>query len=40
MLPNEYLKLDINERAFVVAAINIKIEAEKKEAKKAKAKRR
>lgn len=38
MLPSQFLSLDINERAFIVAAINIKTEKEKEEAKKLKAK--
>ena len=38
MLPNEYLNLDLNEKAFVVGAIDIKVETEKKEMKKARAK--
>lgn len=38
MLPSQFLSLDINERAFIVAAIDIKIEKEKEEAKKIKAK--
>ncbi|WP_346697888.1 hypothetical protein [Thomasclavelia spiroformis] len=38
MLPSDFLALDINERAFIIAAIDIKIEKEKEEAKKLKAK--
>lgn len=38
MLPSQYLSLDVQEKAFIVAAINIKIEKEKEEAKKLKAK--
>lgn len=40
MLPSQFLSLDVNERAFVIAAINIKIEKEKEEAKKMKAQNR
>jgi hypothetical protein len=40
MLPSQFLSLDVNERAFVIAAINIKIEKEKEEAKKMKAQSR
>lgn len=36
MLPSQFLSLDVNERAFIVAAINIKIEKDKEEAKKLK----
>lgn len=35
ILPSAWCKMDQNERAFVIAAIQIKIEAEKKERKKA-----
>lgn len=40
MLPSQFLSLDIQEQAFIVAAINIKIEKEKEEAKKIKAQNR
>lgn len=36
MLPSEFLSLDRYERAFVIAAIDIKVEKEKKEAEKIK----
>jgi hypothetical protein len=36
MLPSEFLKLDRYERAFIVAAIQIKIEADKELSKKMK----
>lgn len=38
--PHEFLELDIQERAYVVASIEKKIESDKKEAKKAKKPRR
>lgn len=34
--PHEFLILDIQERAYVVAAVEMKIEADKKRAKEAK----
>lgn len=37
--PHEYLKLDIQEQAYVVAAVEMKLENDKKEANKAKRKR-
>ena len=40
MLPSQFLSLPVNERAFIVAAIDIKIEKEKEEAKKMKAQSR
>nr|DAU10369.1 MAG TPA: hypothetical protein [Caudoviricetes sp.] len=33
MLPSQYISLDENEKAFIIAAIQIKIDAEKKKAK-------
>jgi hypothetical protein len=33
MLPSQFVELDENERAFVIAAIQIKIEADKKKQK-------
>ncbi|MBD5089359.1 MAG: hypothetical protein HDT30_11225 [Clostridiales bacterium] len=33
--PSEWCAMETNERAFIIAAIQIKIEAEKKERKKA-----
>lgn len=36
MLPSEFLSLDRYERAFIIAAIDIKVEKEKKEAEKLK----
>lgn len=38
--PHEFLALNRYERAFIIAAVEIKIENDKKEAKKAKIKRR
>ena len=38
MLPSQFLSLDISEKAFVCAAIDLRIEREEKERKKAKAK--
>ena len=38
--PSEFLALDPYERAFVIAAINIRVENEKKEADRAKSKAR
>jgi hypothetical protein len=40
MLPSQFLKLGREEKAFVIASIQIKIEAEQKEAKKMKAKKK
>ena len=40
MLPSTFCGLDSYEKAFVIASIDIKIENEKKEAKKAKQKRK
>jgi hypothetical protein len=40
MIPSEFLKLERNERAFIVAAIEIKMEQDKKEEKKIKKPRR
>ncbi|MGL4790491.1 MAG: hypothetical protein ACRCW1_03695 [Anaerotignaceae bacterium] len=39
MLPSQFLNLGKEERAFIIAAIEIKIEYEKKEAAKMKKKR-
>ena len=39
MLPSDYLKLQREEKAFIVAAIQIKIEKDKKDADKSKRKR-
>lgn len=36
MLPSEYLALDMHEKAFIIASINLKREAEKKEQDKIK----
>jgi len=36
ILPSQFLQLDINERAFIVAAIEIKIDEDKKQEKKIK----
>lgn len=38
--PHEYLELDRYEKAFVIAAVEVKLEHEKKEAQKAKSKRK
>lgn len=38
MLPSEFSNLPKNEKAFIIAAIDIKIEQEKQEAKKIKVK--
>lgn len=43
MLPSEYLALDMHEKVFIIASINLKQEAEKKEQnklKRAKAKKK
>ncbi len=34
--PHEYLDLDIDEQAYVIAAVNIKLEKDKKEAQRLK----
>jgi len=36
ILPGEFMKLSDEERAFICAAINLRIEAEKKESKRLK----
>jgi hypothetical protein len=36
ILPSQFLNLDQTEKAFIIAAIDLKIEAEKKEADKIK----
>jgi hypothetical protein len=36
ILPSQFLDLDQKDKAFIIAAINLKIEAEKEEAKKIK----
>jgi hypothetical protein len=36
ILPSQFLDLDQTEKAFIIAAIDLKIEAEKKEADKIK----
>lgn len=33
MLPSEFVDLEMNEKAFVIASINLRIENEKKQAK-------
>lgn len=38
--PHEFLELDRYERAFVIAAVTIKLENDKKEAKKAKSRKK
>ncbi len=38
MLPNQYLTLDKYEKAFVIAAVQIKLEKDNKEARKIKKK--
>lgn len=38
--PHEYLELDIQEQAWVVAAVELKLKHDKKEAKRAKRKNR
>jgi hypothetical protein len=40
LLPSQFIALDTQEKAFVIASINIKMEAEKAEADKMKSKRR
>ena len=35
MLPSQFIELDIQEKAFVIAAIQIKIDSEKKKQKEA-----
>jgi hypothetical protein len=36
ILPSQFLELDQKDKAFIIAAIDLKIEAEKKEASKIK----
>lgn len=36
MLPSQFIDLDLEEKAFIIAAIDLKLEEEKKQAKKAK----
>ena len=38
MLPSQYIQLERSEKAFIIAAIQIKIESDKKKAEEAKAK--
>lgn len=38
MLPSTFLNMDVQEKAFVIAAIQIKMENDKKQKKKAEAK--
>lgn len=38
--PSDWLKLNIKERAFIIASIKIKIDEEKKQAQKIKARRK
>ena len=40
ILPSTFANMEMNEKAFVVASIRIRVEDEKKEAKKLQAKRR
>lgn len=40
MLPSTFMNLDDYERAFIIAAIDIKIEQEKKERKKIQSKKK
>jgi len=40
LLPSQFLELDQTEKAFLIAAIDLKLEAEKKEASKIKKKGR
>ena len=40
MLPSQFLNLPLNERAFIIAAIQLKIEHDKEEEKKIKSKKR
>lgn len=40
ILPSTFANMEMNEKAFVVASIRIRVEDEKKEAKKLKAKKR
>ncbi|MBP5426832.1 MAG: hypothetical protein J6Y29_02930 [Clostridiales bacterium] len=40
ILPSQFINLPVNEKAFIVASIQLKIEHDKKEAKKIKAKRK
>jgi len=39
MLPSTFLSLDSQEKAFIIACIDLKIEADKKQMKKAQRKR-
>lgn len=39
-MPHEWMELDVNEKAFICAAIDTKIEAEKKAEQRAKAESR
>lgn len=38
--PHEFLDLDVQEQAYVVAAVQMKLEKERKDAKKAKGRRK
>ncbi|MDF2886697.1 MAG: hypothetical protein K0R23_1082 [Lacrimispora sp.] len=38
--PHEFLSLDRYEKAFIIAAVNLKLENDKKQAQKAKARQR
>lgn len=40
ILPSVFANMDINEKIFIMASIDLKVEAEKKEEKKAKSGRR
>jgi hypothetical protein len=40
ILPHQFLALPIRERAFIIASIQLRIEAEQKEQKKLKSKKR
>ena len=40
ILPSTFANMETNEKAFVIASIRIRVDDEKKEAKKLKAKRR
>lgn len=40
MLPSTFINLDMQEKAFIIACIDKKIEAEKEEEKKSKRKKR
>jgi hypothetical protein len=39
-LPSEFLNLEMEDKAFIIASIKIKIEKEKEEARKIKAKKK